>query len=133
VGTEYSLGKTLMSYFHRGSSMFIGDADIFPELREEYDRFRKPSPEALVRAAQRLSSKAMLYVGDSGEDVMMVQHGRQRGLKGFLFAGVYATSPDPEGQVKFFEREGADVITETVNLIPSALLLSSKKEEAAWK
>jgi phosphoglycolate phosphatase-like HAD superfamily hydrolase len=130
VGTEYSLGKTLMSYFHRGSSMFIGDADIFPELREEYDRFRKPSPEALIRAAQRLSSKTMLYVGDSGEDVMMVQHARQKGLKGFLFAGVYETSPDPDGQVAFFEREGADVIVETVNLIPSALLLAPKEEGA---
>ncbi len=131
VGTEYSMGKTLMSYFHRGSSMFIGDADIFPELREEYDRFRKPSPEALLRAAQRLSSKTMLYVGDSGEDVMMVQHARQRGHEGFLFAGVYETSPDPDGQVAFFEREGADVIVETVNLVPSALLMARKKEGAA--
>ncbi len=130
VGTEYSLGKTLMSYFHRGSSMFIGDADIFPELREEYDRFRKPSPEALIRAAQRLPSKTMLYVGDSGEDVMMVQHVRQKGVKGFLFAGVYETSPDPDGQVTFFEREGADAIVETVNLIPSLLLLPPKRQEA---
>jgi len=133
VGTEYSLGKTLMSYFHRGSSIFIGDADIFPELHEEYDRYRKPSPEALIRAKQRLSSKAMLYVGDSGEDVMMVQHARQRGLKGFLFAGVYETSPDPEVQLSFFEQEGADVTAENVNLIPSALLLPSKKERAAGK
>src|SRR6266850_3045534 len=92
IGTEYSLGKTLMSYFHRGSSMFIGDADIFPELREEYDRYRKPSPEALLRASGRLSSSMLLYVGDSGEDIMMVQHARKRGRKGFLFAGAYETS-----------------------------------------
>ena len=62
---------------------------------------------------------------------MMVQHAKHRGLDGFLFAGVYETSPDPEGQVSFFEREGADVIVEDVNLIPSALLMSSKKEGAA--
>jgi len=128
IGTEHSLGKSLMSYFHRGSSMFIGDADIFPELREEYDRYRKPSPEALLRASERLSSSALLYVGDSGEDVMMVHHAREKELKNYLFAGVYETSPDPDGQVSFFEREGADVIARTVNLIPSALLLPSRKE-----
>jgi phosphoglycolate phosphatase-like HAD superfamily hydrolase len=128
IGTEHSLGKALMSYFHRGSSMFIGDADIFPELREEYDRYRKPSPEALLRASERLSSSMLLYVGDSGEDVMMVQHAKEKGLKNYLFAGVYETSPDPEEQVSFFEREGADVIAEGVNLVPSALLLPSRKE-----
>jgi len=128
IGTEYSLGKTLMSYFHRGSSMFIGDADIFPELREEYDRYRKPSPEALLRASERLSSSMLLYVGDSGEDIMMVQHARQKGFDKYLFAGVYETSPDKKEQLSFFEREGADAVVETVNLVPSALLLPSRKE-----
>jgi phosphoglycolate phosphatase-like HAD superfamily hydrolase len=131
AGTEYSLGKELMSYFHRGSSMFIGDADIFPELRKEYDGYRKPSPEALLRASARLSSKTMLYVGDSGEDVMMVQHARMRRPKSYLFAGVFETSPEPEEQVSFFKREGADVILETVNQVPSALLLPLDKAEAA--
>jgi phosphoglycolate phosphatase-like HAD superfamily hydrolase len=128
IGTEHSLGKELMSYFHRGSSMFIGDADIFPELREEYDRYRKPSPEALLRAKARLSSSMLLYVGDSGEDIMMVQHAREKGLKNYLFAGVYETSPDPDRQVSFFEQEGADVIAKSVNLVPSALLPPPRKE-----
>src|SRR5438552_6009926 len=131
IGTEHSLGKVLMSYFHRGSSMFIGDADIFPELREEYDRYRKPSPEALLRASERLSSSMVLYVGDSGEGIMMVQHAREKGLKNFLFAGVYETSPDKKEQLSFFEREGADVTLNSVNMVPSALLHPSKKEEAA--
>jgi len=130
IGTEHSLGKALMSYFHRGSSVFIGDADIFPELREEYDRYRKPSPEALIRASERLSSSMLLYVGDSGEDVMMVQRARQKGLKNYAFAGVYETSPDKKVQASFFEREGADAIVGTVNLVPSALLLRSKKAGA---
>jgi hypothetical protein len=63
----------------------------------------------------------------------MVQHARQRGRKGFLFAGVYETSPDPDGQVAFFEREGADVVVGTVRLIPSALLMATKKAGAAGK
>ena len=34
LGTEHSLGKRFMSYFDRDSSMFIGDADIDPDLRD---------------------------------------------------------------------------------------------------
>lgn len=127
VGTEHSLGR-LMRYFDKDSSMFIGDADINPDLRAEYDKFRKPSPEALLRAREKLSSERLLYVGDSAEDLMMVQNARRSGLDGFLFAGVYQTSPVQADQASFFEREGSDVVVETVNQIPSGLLLSRKSE-----
>lgn len=130
VGTEYSLGKKIMSYFHRGSSMFIGDSDIFPELRSEYDKYRKPSPEALLRASERLGSSTLLYVGDSGEDIMMAQHAREKGLD-CLFAGVYGTSPEKREQLSFFKKEGADLIVESVNLIPSALKSVLGREVAA--
>lgn len=130
LGTEHSLGKTLMGYFDKDASMFIGDADIDPSLRAEYDGYRKPSPDALVRARERLSSKTLLYVGDSAEDLMMVQSARRRGLRGFLFAGVYETSPLPADQASFFGREGSDVIVETVNQVPSGLLLAPKGEGA---
>jgi len=130
VGTEHSLGRSLMRYFDKDASIFIGDADIDLNLRAEYDRYRKPSPEALVRAREKLSSKTLLYVGDSAEDLMMVQRARGRGLEGYLFAGVYETSPVRTDQASFFEREGSDVIVATVNQIPSGLLLSSKGEGA---
>jgi phosphoglycolate phosphatase-like HAD superfamily hydrolase len=130
LGTEYTLGKRFMSYFDRGSSMFIGDADVDPGLRTEYDMFRKPNPEALMRSKEKLSSATLLYVGDSAEDLMMVQNARRRGLTGYLFAGVYETSPEPTDQASFFKRESSDVIVETVNQIPSALLLQPKDEEA---
>ena len=130
IGTEHTLGKTLMSYFDRDSSMFIGDADINPDLRAEYDAYRKPSPKALVRAREKLSSSTLLYVGDSAEDLIMVQNARRRGLAGFLFAGVYETSPVRADQASFFEREGSDVVAETVNEVPSGLLLPSKSEGA---
>ena len=115
LGTAHSLGKTVMRYFDKGASMFIGDADINPSLRAEYDGYRKPSPKALVRAREKLSSETLLYVGDSAEDLMMVQNARRRGLKGYLFAGVYETSPTRADQASFFGREGSDVIVETVN------------------
>lgn len=127
VGTAHSLGK-LMRYFDKGASLFIGDADIDLGLRAEYDRMRKPSPEALVRAREKLPSETLLYVGDSAEDLMMVQNARRRGVDGLLFAGVYETSPVRADQAAFFEREGSDVVAETVNQIPSGLLLAPKSE-----
>ncbi|HEV2389586.1 MAG TPA: HAD family hydrolase [Nitrososphaerales archaeon] len=129
VGTEHSLGK-LMRYFDSDASIFIGDADIDLSLRAEYDRMRKPSPEALVRAREKLPSETLLYVGDSAEDLMMVQNAKRKGLAGYLFAGVYQTSPVRNDQVSFFEREGSDVIVETVNQVPSGLLLPPKGEGA---
>jgi phosphoglycolate phosphatase-like HAD superfamily hydrolase len=128
TGTTYSLGKAMMSYFDLDSSLFIGDADIHPKLQAEYDGFRKPSPKALVRASEKLSSRALLYVGDSAEDLIMVQKARQIGLSNCLFAGVYGTSSYPTDQVSFFKREGSDAIVESVNQIPSGLLMPLKEE-----
>jgi phosphoglycolate phosphatase-like HAD superfamily hydrolase len=128
VGTEYSLGKGIMGYFDKSSSIFIGDADFDLGLRPEYDRYRKPSPEALIRAKEKLSSETLLYVGDSAEDLMMVQNARRRGFEGFLFAGVYQTSPVQADQASFFEREGSDVVVESVNQVPSGLLLPTKSK-----
>ncbi len=129
LGTEHSLGKEIMRYFDMDASMFIGDADIDPSLRAEYDGYRKPSPKALVRAQEKLSSETLLYVGDSAEDLMMVQNARRKGLKGFLFAGVYETSARAD-QASFFQREGSDVVVETVNRLPSGLLLAPKSDGA---
>jgi len=126
VGTERSLGKGIMRFFDKAASMFIGDADIDLDLRAEYDRYRKPSPDALLRARERLSSGTLLYVGDSAEDLMMVQKARQEGVDGILFAGVYQTSAVRADQASFFEREGSDVVAQTVNQIPSGLLLTPR-------
>ncbi len=68
LGTDYSLGRRIMSFFDKKASMFIGDADINPSLRPEYDKFRKPNPDALIRAKEKLSSDTILYVGDSADE-----------------------------------------------------------------
>lgn len=132
VGTEHSLGK-LMRYFDKDASIFIGDADIDLDLRADYDAMRKPSPEALIRARQKLSSETLLYVGDSAEDMMMVQNARRRGVEGLLFAGVYQTSPVPADQASFFEGQGCDVVAETVNQVPSGLMLPLRGEGGRWR
>ncbi len=120
-----------MGHFDRGSSMFIGDADVYPELALEYERFRKPSPDSLVRASERLSSRTFLYVGDSAEDMMMVQRAKEMGgLEDCLFAGVCGMAPDPKGQASFFEGGGADLVVMSVNEIPSLLLAAPRNRGA---
>jgi HAD superfamily phosphatase len=129
LGTGYTLGKAMMGRFDSEASMFIGDADLDPKLRAEYAKFRKPSPEALIRASEKLSSRMLLYVGDSAEDLMMVKDARAQGrLQNCLFAGVYGMSPDAKEQVEFFERGGADVVVKSVNEIPARLLMASGRE-----
>jgi phosphoglycolate phosphatase-like HAD superfamily hydrolase len=131
IGTKHTLGRAIMAHFNEGASLFVGDADLYPDLAKEYDRYRKPSPEGLVRATERLSSSVLLYVGDSAEDLMMVKDGIAQGrLRNCLFAGVYGTSPDAAKQIAFFEEGGADVIVESVNEIPSLLMMSREKREA---
>ncbi|MDG6915018.1 MAG: HAD-IA family hydrolase [Nitrososphaerota archaeon] len=124
VGTEYSLGEKVMGYFDGRASMFIGDADIDLSLRRRYDAYRKPSPDALVRAKDTLSSETILYVGDSAEDLRMAKGARSRGLRGYLFAGVYETSAMRSDQARFFRREEADMVIQSVNRVPSGLLLA---------
>jgi phosphoglycolate phosphatase-like HAD superfamily hydrolase len=131
IGTKHTLGRAIMAHFNAGASLFIGDADLYPDLGKEYDRYRKPSPEGLVRAAKRLPSRVLLYVGDSAEDLMMVKDGIAQGrLHNCLFAGVYGTSPDAAKQIAFFKESGADMIVESVNEIPSLLMMSRKKRGA---
>jgi len=119
LGTKYTLGR-LMDWFDIQASVFIGDADIFPELARTLEAFRKPSGAALLRARDKLSSKALLYVGDSAEDLMMVKDSR-RSWGGASFAGVYQTSPDPERQIGWFEGNGSDVVVRSVNEVPGVL------------
>jgi HAD superfamily phosphatase len=129
LGTGHTLGKAMMARFDAQASIFIGDADVNPRLKSDYAKFRKPSPEALVRASEKLSSKMLLYVGDSAEDLMMVKDAKAQGrLKNCLFAGVYGMAPDSKDQIDFFERSGADIIVKSVNELPSRLLMASGKE-----
>jgi HAD superfamily phosphatase len=129
LGTVYSLGQEVMGYFNKEASIFIGDADVDPNMRGEYEKYRKPRPDALIRAMDKLGSRAMLYVGDSAEDMLMVKDGRAQGrLLSCLFAGVCGMAPVASDQASFFERNGADMVVKSVNEVPSRLLMASGKE-----
>jgi phosphoglycolate phosphatase-like HAD superfamily hydrolase len=121
--TKHVLGS-LLSYFKRDASIFLGDKDIHPELASQLSPFRKPSGKALVYASRALSSNRLLYVGDSAEDIMMVENARSE--ISALSVGVYGTSIDEANEMRFFRSRGVDLIIPTARSL-STILRSLKK------
>lgn len=119
VATKYSL-RNLMTYFDRRASTYIGDADVYTELAAEYEKYRKPRGESLIRAREEFATKGMLYVGDSVEDQMMVEDAKRK-YDGILFAAVSGTAPNEEEQVRYFTERGADVVMRSVEQVPLVL------------
>lgn len=117
--TKYSLNH-LMVYFDRKASTYIGDADIYPELALEYEKYRKPRGESLNRAKKQFDADRVLYVGDSTEDQMMVENAN-RDNAGILFAAVSETALSEEEQASYFKKRGADMVLKSVRQVPLAL------------
>ncbi len=119
LATRYSL-RHLMSYFDRSASTYIGDADVNPELADEYEKYRKPRGGSLIRAKEELAPDGMLYVGDSAEDQMMVKDANET-ADGILFGAISGTASDEYGQVRYFKRNGADLVMKSVEQVPLIL------------
>jgi HAD superfamily hydrolase (TIGR01549 family) len=109
---KYSLGETFDEF------------DIFSSffLEDHPRKLAKPNPKALVMSINSLKSKCCLYVGDSMEDLIMAKKATKMGKK-TIFCGIYGTAQNPISKKKFFEKNNADVILESINLIPKALNL----------
>lgn len=112
VSTKYSL-KTLLDEFDLKNSRFLED-----EPRE----FAKPNPQPLVSSIKGLESSGCMFVGDSIEDIMMARKADELGNK-TIFCAIYGTSKDPETKRNLFEQKNADIILESIDLIPKALNL----------
>jgi phosphoglycolate phosphatase-like HAD superfamily hydrolase len=119
AAAEYSL-RYLMSYFDRRASTYIGDSDVYPELASEYEKYRKPRGERLIRAREEFGTDGMLYVGDSVEDQMMVEDAKRK-HDGILFAAVSGTALNRDEQVRCFTERGADVVMRSVEQVPLVL------------
>jgi HAD superfamily hydrolase (TIGR01548 family) len=110
--TKYSLGE-LFYKFDISSSVFLED---HPR------KLAKPNPKPLVMSINHLKSKCCLYVGDSMEDLIMAKKANKMGKK-TIFCGIYGTAQNPNSKKKFFEKNNADIIISSINLIPKALNL----------
>ena len=90
-------------------------------LEKRRDDLGKPNPFSLREATKALEPfKRILYVGDTMADLITVRRANEEDHR-FLFAGVHRHSIQPEAVVGGFTREGADIITPSVNDLPHIL------------
>jgi HAD superfamily hydrolase (TIGR01549 family) len=114
ISTKYSLDK-LFNKFDISSSIFLEDHSR---------KLAKPNPKALIMSINNLNSKLCVYIGDSMEDLIMSKRANRIG-KQIIFCGIYGTSPNPNSKKKLFEKNKADMILESINLLPKALNLAN--------
>ncbi len=112
ISVKHSL-KKLFDEFNLENSIFLED-----EPRE----MAKPNPQSLISSIKGMGSFCSMFVGDSMEDFIMAHKAVESGNP-TLFCGIYGTSKDPDAKRDFFEQKGADIVLESIHLIPKALNL----------
>jgi len=110
--TSYSL-KTLLEKFDLKNSTFLED-----ESRE----LAKPNPQSLLDAIKGMKSISTLFVGDSMEDFIMAKKATDSGSK-TTFCGIIGTSKNPQEKLELFQRNGAILVLDSINLLPKVLNL----------
>ena len=125
IGTKITL-KNLYKYFNSRGNGFIED---LAREQKNNTKFDKPNPTVLKRSVSRLKSKGnILYVGDSMEDLLMIQAANSTRNKQYLFAGIYGTSRSKQNKIKLFMDNKADIIISNMNDIPK--LISERIERS---
>jgi phosphoglycolate phosphatase-like HAD superfamily hydrolase len=112
LSASYSL-KKLFEEFDINNSRFLED-----EPRE----MAKPNPQSIISSIKGMGSSCTIFVGDSTEDYIMAQEAGKKGID-VIFCGVYGTSKDPTSKMALFQEKGADIMVESVSLIPKTLNL----------
>jgi len=112
ISAGYSL-KELFEEFDLKNSKFLED-----EPRE----LAKPNPQALISSIKGIGSTCTMFVGDSTEDYLIAKKSDEMG-NNTIFCGIYGTSKEPETKRKLFEKKNAEIILETIDLIPKTLNL----------
>ncbi|HXF05233.1 MAG TPA: HAD family hydrolase [Blastocatellia bacterium] len=109
-----------------GDRLTVFDSSALVFLEDEYDRehaesIGKPSPYGLLKARSALGHPpALLYVGDSAEDFIMVRRAEMSGIR-CLFCGVYRYGYNPGARIRLFMDAGAALILPSVNELPGVL------------
>jgi len=109
---SYSL-KGLLQKFDLKNSAFLED-----ESRE----LAKPNPKSLLDSISGMHSECTLYVGDSMEDFIMAKKATDLGHQ-TIFCGILGTSKNPKEKLELFEKNGAILLLDSINLLPKVLNL----------
>ena len=105
--------KEILTQFNVKNSVFLED---------EPRNLAKPNPESLIRSIKGLNSKNCLYVGDSMEDLFMVEKCKKSGYD-VSFCGIFGSSDEPELKYELFQKNNASIILESIQELPKALNL----------
>jgi phosphoglycolate phosphatase-like HAD superfamily hydrolase len=107
---------SLLKYFNLTSSIFI--EDLIRIDRNIAKLMKKPASSSLIKMSK--GTNLTLYVGDSTEDILMVNNARQENPK-ILFAGITGTKENQNIIEEFFIRLNADIIAQSVRGLVKAL------------
>ena len=109
---SYSM-KNFLDNFDIKNSVFLEDRHL---------NLAKPNPESLIESISGINSKCSLYIGDSMEDLMMVEKCKEQGYD-VSFCGIYGSSDEPELKYELFQKNNASFILESIKELPKALNL----------
>ena len=114
---EYTLG-TRLKRFNSDLVVFVED-DISTALKngelEQAKDFGKPSPYGLLKAEKAASKSGLiLYVGDSKEDMLMVERANRVSNR-FISSGVYGCANSPTDLIDLFMDNDVYLVAESVN------------------
>ena len=121
ISTVTGRGKFAFSYSMKN---FLDDFDIENSvfLEDRPLKLAKPNPESLIESISGINSKCSLYIGDSMEDLLMVQKCQEQGYD-VSFCGIYGSSDEPELKYELFQKNKASFILESIQELPKALNL----------
>ena len=109
---SYSM-KNFLDNFDIENSVFLEDRPL---------ELAKPNPDSLIESISGINSKCSLYIGDSMEDLLMVQKCQEKGYD-VSFCGIFGSSDEPELKYELFQKNKASFILESIQELPKALNL----------
>ncbi|MGC8568631.1 MAG: HAD family hydrolase [Nitrososphaeria archaeon] len=104
------LEEHMGSFFNEQGSFFIDD--VYYNSKDRW--LGKPDPFLLEQAMKGMSTNECIYVGDSFEDLLLVENTRKNGYD-VRFVGVYGLTPSPKSFAEKFLKSGADAVIPSVN------------------
>ena len=117
--TRYSLGS-LLQRFQKSASIFLDDV-LQAEAEHADLSLTKPHPFSLLQSAEGFTSLCLaLYVGDSAEDIIMVNDARKERDQ-FLSVGVYSASDHQSNLITTFINLKTDIILPSIRELNSVL------------
>ena len=130
ISASNTLGS-LMKNFEQNNLIFLMDEISHKTTRREclQPLLNKPNPEIIIEAVKNIGSfRRCLYVGDSAEDLIMVQRANKMASK-FAFAGVYDSLNSKDEIRSHFLTERADILMPSVNNLPDVLSAIGEMEK----